>query len=115
MEEELSMDNILSADEIEGLFEDQEIQDTQPEENEENTDENQENNNEETEETTEVTTENTSEKPEGVGSEDNIEEQEDTTSNKSGSSPKNNKPLHILLIHKGLNYNKDFNYLLCIQ
>ena len=90
MEEELSMDNILSADEIEGLFEDQEIQDTQPEENEENSDENQENNNEETEETTEVTTENTSEKPEGVGSEDNIEEQEDTTSNKSGSSPKNN-------------------------
>ena len=90
MEEELSMDNILSADEIEGLFEDQEIQDTQPEENEENTDENQENNNEETEETTEVNTENTSEKPEGVGSEDNIEEQEDTTSNKSGSSPKNN-------------------------
>ena len=90
MEEELSMDNILSADEIEGLFEDQEIQDTQPEENEENTDENQENNNEETEETTEVTTEDVSEKPEGVGSEDNIEEQEDTTSNKSGSSPKNN-------------------------
>ena len=90
MEEELSMDNILSADEIEGLFEDQEIQDTQPEENEKNTDENQENNNEETEETTEVNTENTSEKPEGVGSEDNIEEQEDTTSNKSGSSPKNN-------------------------
>ena len=90
MEEELSMDNILSADEIEGLFEDQEIQDTQPEENEENPDENQGNNNEETKETTEVTTENTSEKPEGVGSEDNIEEQEDTTSNKSGSSPKNN-------------------------
>ena len=90
MEEELSMDNILSADEIEGLFEDQEIQDTQPEENEENTDENQENNNKETEETTEVTTEDISEKPEGVGSEDNIEEQEDTTSNKGGSSPKNN-------------------------
>ena len=90
MEEELSMDNILSADEIEGLFEDQEIQDTQPEENEENSDENQENNNKETEETTEVTTEDISEKPEGVGSEDNIEEQEDTTSNKSGSSPKNN-------------------------
>lgn len=90
MEEELSMDNILSADEIEGLFEDQEIQDTQPEENEGNSDENQENNNEETEETTEVTTEDKSEKPEGVGSEDNIEEQEDTTSNKGGSSPKNN-------------------------
>ena len=90
MEEELSMDNNLSADEIEGLFEDQEIQDTQPEENEENPDENQENNNEETEETTEVTTEDESEKPEGVGSEDNIEEQEDTTSNKGGSSPKNN-------------------------
>ena len=90
MEEELSMDNILSADEIEGLFEDQEIQDTQPEENEENPDENQENNNEETEETTEVTTEDESEKPEGVGSEDNREEQEDTTSNKGGSSPKNN-------------------------
>lgn len=90
MEEELSMDNILSADEIEGLFGDEETQENPPEDNGENTDENQENTNEETEETTEVTTENTSEKPEGVGSEDNIEEQEDTTSNKSGSSPKNN-------------------------
>ena len=81
--EELSMDNILNTDEIEGLFEDEETQETQPEENEENLDENQEDNNEETEEATEV------DKPEGVGSEDNNEEQEDTTSKKGGSSPKN--------------------------
>lgn len=90
MEEELSMDNILSADEIDGLLMDDETQETPPD-NGENPDENQEeNNNNETEETTEVETDNPSDKPEGVGSEDNIEEQEDTTSNKSGSSPKNN-------------------------
>ena len=65
--EELSMDNILNTDEIEGLFEDEETQETQPEENEENLDENQEDNNEETEEATEV------DKPEGVGSEDKNE------------------------------------------
>lgn len=83
------MDNILSADEIEGLFGDEETQETPPEDNGENTDENQENNNEETDETTEVDTDNPSDKPEGVGSEDNIEAQEDTTS-QGGSSPKNN-------------------------
>ena len=89
MEEELSMDNILSADEIDGLLMDEETQETPPDDNGENTDENQENNNEETEETTEVDTDNPSDKPEGVGSEDNIEAQEDTTS-QGGSSPKNN-------------------------
>ena len=89
MEEELSMDNILSADEIEGLLMDDETQETPPEDNGENTDENQENNDKETDETTEVDTDNPSDKPEGVGSEDNIEAQEDTTS-QGGSSPKNN-------------------------
>ena len=89
MEEELSMDNILSADEIDGLLMDEETQETPPEDNGENTDENQENNDEETDETTEVDTDNPSDKPEGVGSEDNIEAQEDTTS-QGGSSPKNN-------------------------
>lgn len=89
MEEELSMDNILSADEIDGLLMDEETQETPPEDNGENTDENQENNDEETNETTEVDTDNPSDKPEGVGSEDNIEAQEDTTS-QGGSSPKNN-------------------------
>lgn len=89
MEEELSMDNILSADEIDGLLMDEETQETPPEDNGENTDENQENTDEETDETTEVDTDNPSDKPEGVGSEDNIEAQEDTTS-QGGSSPKNN-------------------------
>lgn len=89
MEEELSMDNILSADEIDGLLMDDETQETPPDDNGENTDENQENNDEETDETTEVDTDNPSDKPEGVGSEDNIEAQEDTTS-QGGSSPKNN-------------------------
>ena len=88
MEEELSMDNILSADEIDGLLMDDETQETPPEDNGENADENQENN-DETDKTTEVDTDNPSDKPEGVGSEDNIEAQEDTTS-QGGSSPKNN-------------------------
>ena len=87
--EELSMDNVLSFDEIDNLFEDEETQEIPPENEEKEPNENQEN--KKKEEATEVNTETLfSDEPEGVGSEDNTEEQEDTTSTKGGSSPKNN-------------------------
>ena len=87
--EELNLDNILGADEIDNLFvEDEEVQDTPPEEKETK---------KETEEqATEVVDVNDLfvEEPESVGSEepeDNIEEEEDTkkTEKGDGSSPKN--------------------------
>ena len=87
--EELSMDNVLSFDEIDNLFEDEETQEIPPENEEKEPNENQENSKKE--EATEVNAETLfSDEPEGVGSEDNTEEQEDTTSTKGGSSPKNN-------------------------
>ena len=86
--EELSMDNVLSFDEIDNLFEDEETQEIPPENEEKEPNENQEN--KKKEEATEVNAETLfSDEPEGVGSEDNTEEQEDTTSTKGGSSPKN--------------------------
>ena len=84
--EELSLDNILGAEEIDSLFEDTETQETPPEEKE----------TKEEKETTEVVEVDSlfTDKPESVGSEDiedNIEEQEDTdTSKGKGTSPKNN-------------------------
>ena len=87
--EELSMDNVLSFDEIDNLFEDEETQEIPPENEEKEPNENQEN--KKKEEATEVNAETLfSDEPESVGSEDNTEEQEDTTSTKGGSSPKNN-------------------------
>lgn len=87
--EELSMDNVLSFDEIDNLFEDDGTQEIPPENAEKEPNENQENNKKE--EATEVNAETLfSDEPEGVGSEDNTEGQEDTTSTKGGSSPKNN-------------------------
>ncbi len=84
MGEELSLDNILSADEVDNLFAD-DVQDTSPEDKEGNKEE-------KTEETTEIT--NTDdlfvEESESVGSEE-IEETEDTESdNGEGASPKTN-------------------------
>ena len=87
--EELNLDNILGAEEIDNLFIDDEgIQETPPEEKETEK--------KEKEQTTEVVDVNNlfTEEPEGVGSEepeDNIEEEEDTNNNKGdGTSPKNN-------------------------
>ena len=87
--EELNLDNILGADEIDNLFvEDEEVQDTPPEEKETKKDTE--------EQATEVVDVNDlfTEEPESVGSEepeDNIEEEEDTkkTEKGGGSSPKN--------------------------
>lgn len=83
MGEELSLESILGAEEIDTLFDDEIVQETPPEEKE---------NNEKSEETTEVVDSNDlfDEEPESVGSEENeIEEKEGTKTNKgSGTSPK---------------------------
>lgn len=82
--EVLTMDNILSESEIEGLFSPEietETQESSPEK-EENTDKNT---------TEEVDSETLFEDtPESVGSEENNEELEDTTPEKTGTSPNNN-------------------------
>ena len=91
MEEELSLDNILGAEEIENLFvEDGETQDTppaneEPPKKEEETSKNKE-------ETTEVVDVDNlfTDTPESVGSgKENTEEKEDTTPKGDGTSPKN--------------------------
>lgn len=83
MGEELSLESILGAEEIDTLFDDEIVQETPPEEKE---------NNEKSEETTEVVDSNNlfDEEPESVGSEENeIEEKEGTKTNKgNGTSPK---------------------------
>lgn len=84
MGEELSLESILGADEIETLFDDEIVQETPPEEKETE---------KEIEETTEVVDSNNlfDETPESVGSEENeIEEKEGTKTEKgNGTSPKN--------------------------
>ena len=83
MGEELSLESILGAEEIDTLFDDEIVQETPPEEKE---------NSEKSEETTEVIDSNDlfDEEPESVGSEENeIEEKEGTKTNKgNGTSPK---------------------------
>ena len=91
MEEELSLDNILGAEEIENLFvEDDETQDTPPANGEPPKEE--EEPNKDKEETTEVVDVDTlfTDTPESVGSgKENTEEKEDTTPKGDGTSPKN--------------------------
>ena len=91
MEEELSLDNILGAEEIENLFvEDDETQDTPPTNGEPPKEE--EEPNKDKEETTEVVDVDNlfTDTPESVGSgKENTEEKEDTTPKGNGTSPKN--------------------------
>lgn len=91
MEEELSLDNILGAEEIENLFvEDDETQDTPPANGEPPKKE--EEPNKDKEETTEVVDVDNlfTDTPESVGSgKENTEEKEDTTPKGDGTSPKN--------------------------
>lgn len=92
MEEELSLDNILGADEIENLFvDDEEIQETPPA-NEETSEKGDKDKNKE--ETTEVVDVDTlfTEEPESVGSgkEDNKEKEGTESDKDKGTSPKNN-------------------------
>lgn len=91
MEEELSLDNILGADEIENLFvDDEETQETPPANEETLEKEDKEKNKEETTEVVNVDTLFT-EEPESVGSgkEDNKEKEDTTTPKGDGTSPKN--------------------------
>lgn len=94
MEEELSLDNILGAEEIENLFVDDETQETPPPENSEEKDPddkgNKDSNKEETTEVVDVEDLFSPDTPESVGSgKENTEEKEDTTPKGSGTSPKN--------------------------
>ena len=91
MEEELSLDNILGAEEIENLFvEDEDTQDTPPANGEPPKKE--EEPDKDKEETTEVVEVDNlfTDTPESVGSgKENTEEKEDTTPKGDGTSPKN--------------------------
>ena len=86
--EDFNLDNILSEDEIDSIFanDEEDSQDSPPEKQE---------NNKETNDTTEVDVDdifgndNDSESPESVGSEENKQESEDTASDKDGTSPNN--------------------------
>ena len=93
MEEELSLDNILGAEEIENLFVDDETQETPPpESNEEKDPDDKGDKGDNKKETAEVVDVDNlfTETPESVGSgKDNTEEKEDTTPKGSGTSPKN--------------------------
>lgn len=94
MEEELNLDNILGAEEIENLFiEDENKQDTPPDNGEVKSPSDKKEDEDKTKkETTEVVDVDNlfTDSPESVGSEEeNIEEKEDTTLKGSGSSPKN--------------------------
>lgn len=92
MEEELSLDNILGADEIENLFvDDEETQETPPVNEETSEKEDKDKNKEETTEVVDVDTLFT-EEPESAGSvkEDNKEKEGTESDKEKGTSPKNN-------------------------
>lgn len=92
MEEELSLDNILGAEEIDNLFTDADTEETQEEDSTQDDDPKQgTDNNTQDKVTTEVNADELfADKPESVGSgDDNIKEQEDTTPKGDGTSPKN--------------------------
>lgn len=93
MEEELILDNILGAEEIENLFVDDEVQDTSPEDEvtpDQEDGKEDKKNKEKDEETTEVIDVDNlfTDEPESVGSgKDNTKEKEDTSSREDSTSP----------------------------
>lgn len=93
MEEELILDNILGAEEIENLFVDDEVQDTSPEDEvtpDQEDGKEDKKNKEKDEETTEVIDVDNlfTDEPESVGSgKDNIKGKEDTSSREDSTSP----------------------------
>lgn len=88
--EELSLDNILGAEEIDTLFSGSEESQESPPENEEKASKDDAKNTEEND-TTEVVNSDTlfEEEPESVGSEETKEEKEDTVQSNNSTSPKN--------------------------
>lgn len=91
MEEELSLDNILGAEEIDNLFVEDDAQETPPPSKESGEGGSEENHDsKEKDETTEVDVDTLFTEPESVGGgKDNKEEKEDTTPKGDGTSPKN--------------------------
>ena len=95
MEEELSLDNILETDEIDDLFigDDDDVDDNTDDKNPPKTDDDTDDDNNKNNTTEVIDVDNLfTDKPEGVGSEEEDDkEKEDTKSNKdNGTSPKNN-------------------------
>ena len=91
MEGELSLDNILGAEEIDSLFsEDDEVQDASPDKEEPSKEEEIKNNNDEATEVVNADNLFSDEEPESVGSgQDDKEEKEGTDLKGNGASPKN--------------------------
>ena len=91
MEEELSLDNILGAEEIDNLFVEDDAQEIPPPSKDGGEDGSEENHDsKEKDETTEVDVDTLFTEPESVGGgKDNKEEKEDTTPKGDGTSPKN--------------------------
>lgn len=91
MEEELSLDNILGAEEIDNLFVEDDTQETPPPSKDGGEDVSEKKpDNKDKDETTEVDVDTLFTKPESVGSgKENTEEKEDTTPKGDGTSPKN--------------------------
>ena len=91
MEEELSVDNILGAEEIDNLFVEDDAQETPPPSKDDGEDGSEKKpDNKDKDETTEVNVDTLFTEPESVGSgKENTEEKEDTTPKGNGTSPKN--------------------------
>lgn len=91
MEEELSVDNILGAEEIDNLFVEDDAQETPPPSKDDGEDGSEKKpDNKDKDETTEVNVDTLFTEPESVGSgKENTEEKEDTTPKGDGTSPKN--------------------------
>lgn len=98
--EELSLDNILSEDQIDNLFSDKEIQESPPEDDtsEEETPED----NKDEIEATEVNPDELFDKPESVGSEEETEEEKDTTSIRSDTSSNFYSSIANALVEDGI-------------
>lgn len=90
MEEELSLDNILGAEEIDNLFVEDDTQETPPPSKDDGEDGSEKKpDNKDKDETTEVDVDTLFTEPESVGSGKDKEEKEDTTPKGDGTSPKN--------------------------
>lgn len=91
MEEELSVDNILGAEEIDNLFVEDDAQETPPPSKDDGEDGSEKKpDSKDKDETTEVNVDTLFTEPESVGSgKENTEEKEDTTPKGDGTSPKN--------------------------
>ena len=98
--EELSLDNILTGDEIDNLFSSED-----PQENEDSTPEKNKENNTDTTEVDPISL--FSDEPESVGSEDNNKEKEDTTSKEDKTSPNFYSSIANALVEDGIFQNLD--------